>query len=31
MLFPLSYVRMDTPGWTRTSDLCRRKAVLSIR
>ena len=28
MLFPLSYVR-DTPGWSRTSDLCRIRAVLS--
>ena len=27
-LFRLSYVR-DTPGWSRTSDLCRRRAALS--
>ena len=28
-LFPMSYVRVDTPGWSRTSVLCPRKAVLA--
>jgi hypothetical protein len=29
VLFRLSYVRIDTPGWSRTSGLCRIRAVLS--
>jgi hypothetical protein len=24
----MSYVRMSTPGWSRTSGLCRRRAAL---
>ena len=28
VLFPMSYVRIDTPGWDRTSVLCRRGTAL---